>query len=166
MEDLSDLTGQDGNLSVDPMLYDPASGDFHLTDTSPVIGGDNGAGPAGRGLRRDPRILDGNGDELAIVDMGMDEVVGPALHPTSEPAIFSDDFETGDLSMWSSAVTDLGDLSAASAAAIGGSYGLEAVLDDNDSIYLVDESPTPKRSIGAFYFDPNTIAMVSGNLPS
>ncbi len=78
--------------------------------------------------------------------------------------IFSDGFEAGNLSAWTAAVADGTDLSAASAAALTGSYGLRVVIDDNTSIYLTDDSPAAERHYTAnFRFDPNSISMRSGN---
>ena len=77
----SDIQGQDvytgtGNISADPWFVDPANGDFHLLRDSPCIdAGTNGAPslPA-YDFEGDPRIIDGNGDGTATVDMGVDEV--------------------------------------------------------------------------------------------
>jgi CSLREA domain-containing protein len=85
----------------------------------------------------------------------------PNLTPTP---VFGDDFESGDLTAWSSAQVDQGDLSVTSAAAIGGSFGLQAVLDDNRAIYVVDDEPEAETAYDVrFYFDPNSIQMQSGN---
>jgi parallel beta-helix repeat protein/putative cofactor-binding repeat protein len=78
-----DKTGMDGNISADPLFVDPANGNYHLQPNSPAIdAGDNSAPdlPA-TDFDGDPRILDGDGDGLAIVDMGIDEVfaAGPAF---------------------------------------------------------------------------------------
>ena len=99
--------------------------------------------------------------------------VTPTATPTATPAptatplpgsLFFDGFETGDLSAWSSAQTDSGDLSVSPEAAIGGTFGLQAVLDDNRSIYVVDTTPAGEGIYAArFYFDPNAIVMASGN---
>jgi hypothetical protein len=85
--------------------------------------------------------------------------------PTPAPGtLFFDGFETGDLAAWSSALTDSGDLYVSSEAALGGSYGLQAVIDDNRAIYVVDTTPAGETSYSVrFYFDPNSIAMASGN---
>ena len=62
--------------------------------------------------------------------------------PTPPPAsLFFDGFESGGLSAWSSAQTDQGDLSVAHAAALGGEYGLQAEIDDNRSLFVVDKTP-------------------------
>jgi Leucine-rich repeat (LRR) protein len=78
--------------------------------------------------------------------------------------IFNDGFESGDLSAWTANVTDGGDLSVTPGAALVGSSGLQAVIDDNTPIYLTDDSPNADKHYRArFYFDPNTITMASGN---
>jgi len=62
----------------DPMFADPFGGDYHLQGGSPCIDtGDNGAVPPGVTTDRDgnTRILDGNGDATARVDMGAYEYV-------------------------------------------------------------------------------------------
>jgi len=49
-------------------------------------------------------------------------------------------------------------------AALQGAYGLQAVIDDNNSLYVVDESPaTELRYRVRFSFDPNSTRMASGN---
>lgn len=74
--------------------------------------------------------------------------------------IFSDGFESGDLSAWSSSVIDGGDLSVGASAALTGTNGLQAVLDDNNPIYVVNDTPNAElRYRARFYFDPNSIAM-------
>ncbi|MBN1373651.1 MAG: DUF2341 domain-containing protein [Anaerolineaceae bacterium] len=89
----------------------------------------------------------------------------PTPTPTSGPQlIFSDSFETGNLSAWTIVVPDGSDLSAVPAAALAGNYGLQAVIDDSTTIYLIDDSPTAERHFTAtFLFDPNSIPMRNGN---
>jgi hypothetical protein len=78
--------------------------------------------------------------------------------------IFADGFEAGNLLMWSSSVTDSGDLSVNTAAALVGSAGLQALIDNNSAIYLTDDRPNAEpRYRARFYFDPNSIPMASGN---
>ncbi|NJN93665.1 MAG: hypothetical protein HC875_06035, partial [Anaerolineales bacterium] len=65
----------------------------------------------------------------------------PTVTPTFTPTpiaglIFADGFELGNLTAWSASTTDSGDLSVAPAAALVGTNGLRAVLDDNNSIYV------------------------------
>jgi Big-like domain-containing protein/parallel beta helix pectate lyase-like protein len=77
----SNKTGTDGNISADPRFTNPAQGDYHLQQGSPSI--DTGYNQAPNLLDTDidgdPRILDGDGNGTAIVDMGVDEFLAPAL---------------------------------------------------------------------------------------
>ena len=78
--------------------------------------------------------------------------------------IFADGFEGNNLSAWSSAVTDGGNLSASTAAAMLGSYGMAADINDNNPLYVVDQSPSSESRFRArFYFDPNSIAMANND---
>ena len=91
--------------------------------------------------------------------------LGPSATPTFTPTpvvdpIFSDGFESGSFSAWSSAVTDGSDLSVSPAAALNGSSGLQVVINDNNSIYVTDNTPNLEpRYRTRFYFDPNSIGM-------
>ena len=88
----------------------------------------------------------------------------PPPPPAKPDALFSDGFESGNFSAWSSYATDGGDLSVSGGAALVGSYGMQAVLDDNNAIYVTDWSPWDETRYRArFYFDPNSISMASGN---
>ena len=91
----------------------------------------------------------------------------PTLTPTATPPsdlIFADSFEAGNLSAWSSSATGGGDLSASTSAALAGASGLQAVINDNTSLYVTDDTPNAEQRYRArFYFDPNSIAMTSGN---
>ena len=95
--------------------------------------------------------------------LGTDSEVKTALIHIPE-TIFSDGFESGNLSAWSTAVTDGGDLSASAAAALVEAQGLQAVIDDNNAIYLTDLSPEAEpRYRARFYFDPNSIGMANND---
>lgn len=84
--------------------------------------------------------------------------------PTSSPTIvadliFADGFETGNLSAWSSSTTDGGDLGV-SFDALTNNHRLQAVINDNNSIYVTNDSPNAETHYRArFYFDPNSILM-------
>src|SRR5262245_2486473 len=71
----SDRTGMEGNISADPRFIAPTQGDYHLQQVSPSIDvGDNQApNLLDTDLDGDPRILDGDGDGTATIDMGVDE---------------------------------------------------------------------------------------------
>jgi hypothetical protein len=83
---------------------------------------------------------------------------------TSADVIFADGFESGSLSAWSAAVTDNGDLSVNPSAALVGSQGLRAVINNTTPIYVTDDRPNAEaRYRVRFYFDPNSITMSNGN---
>lgn len=49
-------------------------------------------------------------------------------------------------------------------AALTGNSGLQAVIDDNNLIYVTDDSPNAElRYRARFYFDPNSITMANNN---
>lgn len=78
--------------------------------------------------------------------------------------IFADGFESGNLSAWSSSSIDGGNLSVSSAAALVGTRGLQALINDNNSIYVRDNLPNAEpRYRARFYFDPNSIRMTASN---
>ena len=79
-------------------------------------------------------------------------------------ALFSDGFESGDLTAWSSTTTDGGNVSAETAAKLHGAYGLNCLINDNTSIYCQDTTPANETVFRArWYMDPNGIAMVDGD---
>ena len=74
-----------GNLRADPELTDPNNWDFGLAFDSPCI--DTGSNAAISGIVRDytdegTRVIDGNGDGVAVVDMGACELQGRPDHLT------------------------------------------------------------------------------------
>jgi len=82
----------------------------------------------------------------------------------SSAVIFADGFESGDLSAWTSASTGGGDLSASTAAALEGNYGLQVLINDKDRLYLESDHPNNEEFIRLrFLFDPNTITMAQGD---
>ena len=61
-------------------------------------------------------------------------------------------------------MVDGGDLSVSPSAALAGSQGLQAVIDDNNTLVVIDDSPTAEMRYRArFYFDPNSIPMANDN---
>ena len=68
----ADQTGLNGNISADPLFVEPATGDYRVRMTSPVIDAGNDAVPQipPVDLSGGSRIVDGNGDGVAHVDMG------------------------------------------------------------------------------------------------
>ncbi len=68
--DISDQTGINGNISVDPLFVNTAGGDYHLTTGSPAI--DTGSDLDAPSIDFDgsPRPVDGDGDTTAVTDIG------------------------------------------------------------------------------------------------
>jgi hypothetical protein len=65
------ITSGSGHLNVNPGFRDSATGDYRLAATSPVIDkGAPGTGAPTLDLGKGARILDGNGDGIAVRDMG------------------------------------------------------------------------------------------------
>jgi hypothetical protein len=76
----SDIEGGyegEGNIDADPQFVNPDSGDLHLGPGSPCIdAADNDAEDLPLyDFEGDARVLDGNDDQIAIVDMGVDEFI-------------------------------------------------------------------------------------------
>jgi len=71
--------------------------------------------------------------------------------------IFEDGLEAGSVSRWSSAVIDGNDLSVSASAALASTaFGLRALVDDTNSLYVQDDTPDAESRYRArFYFDPN-----------
>jgi hypothetical protein len=75
---------------------------------------------------------------------------------SAQDVIFQDGFESGDLSAWSSNATDDGDLSVSNVAALSGSFGLQAVVDDVNPLFVRDNTPGAEDGYQArFHFDPH-----------
>jgi hypothetical protein len=72
--------------------------------------------------------------------------------------IFSDGFESLDLSAWSLSATDTGvDLAATPGAALGGTaVGLQAIVNDTAALWVQDDSPRDETAYRVrFHLDPN-----------
>jgi uncharacterized protein YjiK len=134
----------------------------------------------------DPKIIDGKMYEMTTSSSGSGitptatftrtntPTPGPSPTPTLTQTptatsvvtdlIFADSFESGNLSAWTSSSIDLGDLSVSNLAALVGTKGLQALIDDINSIYVTDDTPNAEpRYRAQFYFDPNSIRMASGD---
>jgi subtilisin family serine protease len=71
--------------------------------------------------------------------------------------IWRDGFESNNLSGWSASSTDGGDLSVTGAAALVGSFGLQAFVNDTNSLFVEDDHPSAESRFRArFYLDPHT----------
>ncbi len=74
---------QGSNIDSDPRLTSPGSGDVHLLEGSPCIDAGVNSAPAipATDFENDPRIMDGNNDHNAIVDIGADEAGSYRVNP-------------------------------------------------------------------------------------
>lgn len=98
----------------------------------------------------------------------------PTATPTATPTrtatgvaaevIFADGFESGGTSAWSGETDREGDLGVTSGAALSGSFGLVAVIDNKTGMYLRDTAPAGEARYRArFRFDPNGLVMANRN---
>jgi hypothetical protein len=66
-----------GNIDADPLFLDPGAGDYHISAGSPCIDAGDPAyepHPDETDLDGDPRVIDGDNDGTAVIDLGADEV--------------------------------------------------------------------------------------------
>jgi len=88
----------------------------------------------------------------------------PSITLGTSDLIFADGFESGNLTAWSSSLVHGGDLSVSPSAALLGDQGLQVLIDDNNTLFVIDESPAAEtRYRVRFYFDPNSIPMAIGD---
>jgi parallel beta-helix repeat protein len=79
----------EGNISADPLFIDLVNNDYHLQAGSPCIDAGNSTGAPSTDFDGNPRPIDGDGDGIAVVDMGAFEymiVVSCDVHGVEENA--------------------------------------------------------------------------------
>lgn len=101
-------TDETGNMTQDPLYLDAGRGDLRLWVTSPVVdqGDDAAASALPTDQEGDGRILDGDDDSQAVVDMGADEL---AWTLQTMPILYVDQAASGagDGTSWTNAYTSL-----------------------------------------------------------
>lgn len=156
----SDIQGGysgEGNIDADPLFMDPDNGDYHLESNSPCI--DTGYNDApnlpAHDFEGDPRVMDGNSDGMAIVDMGIDEAWG---RTPDVIYVDQDAARDGDGTSWEDAFTHL--QTALSAAA----YGDEIWVAEGIYTPTLEFSPGDPRS--ASFQLKNGVALYGGFDPT
>lgn len=82
----------------------------------------------------------------------------------ADDLIFASSFESGGLAEWSRNDSGAGDLSVSSSAALVGSNGLQAIINDNTALSVTSDHPNAETRYRArFYFDPNSITMANSD---
>jgi hypothetical protein len=154
----SDLT--EGTVSPALLTFTPA--DALVPKTATVTGADDAlsdgnvaytivTAPAGSG---DPLYLDADASDVS------------ATNNDDDPAelIFTDGFESGDVSRWSSSRNVGGRLAVTAAAALDAAFGLSANVTDTNALYVQDDTPAAEpRYRARFLFDPNGFLPGPGN---
>lgn len=71
--------GSANNIDADPLFVNPGFEDYHLQPASPCIDAGENLAPQlpSTDFEGDPRVLDGDNNGTATVDMGVDEAVNP-----------------------------------------------------------------------------------------
>ncbi|MCL4561969.1 MAG: S8 family serine peptidase [Chloroflexi bacterium] len=91
----------------------------------------------------------------------------PSPTPTPSPTqdqgmIFSDGFESGDFTAWSSLTDGAGQLSVTGTAALSESFGMRANISGTTPAFLIDRSPQAENNYNArFLFAPNGVKIGS-----
>ncbi|HEY7521427.1 MAG TPA: right-handed parallel beta-helix repeat-containing protein [Methylomirabilota bacterium] len=82
----ADQTGVNGNRAVDPMFVSPANGDYRLQRGSLAVdaGDSTAADVPATDLDGDPRVVDGDSDSAAVVDMGAFERPQGTIHRAAD----------------------------------------------------------------------------------
>jgi hypothetical protein len=103
-------------------------------------------------------VASGLSAPIYVDDFTFRQVTAPSA--ARETPLFADDFELGNLTRWTDAITGRGDLGVSTSAALVETRGLQAVVNDGNAVSVTDDQPTGERHYRArFYFDPNSITM-------
>jgi parallel beta-helix repeat protein len=106
-------TGLNGDISADPLFVSPDAGNFHLQRGSPAIDAGTAGGTPQTDFDGVTRPLDGNGDGVSVIDMGIYEapvldLTPPVTVATANPAPGSAGWNTTDVSVTLNATDNAG----------------------------------------------------------
>ncbi|HKV64223.1 MAG TPA: choice-of-anchor D domain-containing protein [Candidatus Acidoferrum sp.] len=92
-----DQTGKNGNISADPVFVNSAASDFYLQAGSPAIDAGSNAAPnlPAKDIAGNDRILNGDGDCIATIDMGAYEFARSSVLTFSTISVAFPDQEVG-----------------------------------------------------------------------
>ena len=106
-------------------------------------------------------------DTDCVIDEDNDTNNSKSITLTVGNLIFANSFEDDDcfVTQWTSCVDDSGDLQFTDPPApLKDNASMMITVDDNNLVYVASDHPDAERRYRArFYFDPNSISMVSGN---
>jgi hypothetical protein len=145
--------GQDGDLfGIAGRMFDPSG----VPQGSEFL-----ANSYTTGQQRRPAVAaDPDGDFVVAWDsQGQDGSDYGVFAQRYGDLIFADNFESGGTGRWTTSLTDGTDLDVTAGSALAGTTrGLRALVNDTNSIYVQDDTPSAETRYRArFYFDPNDI---------
>ena len=151
-------------IYTDPYISDPAG----VSLIGNIIGGNTSAPTATPTATRPAATVVATNTPAPTATSTPGTAASPTpttgTNPPAPDAIFASGFESGDLSEWSGSSNGGGDLSVSPAAALVGSNGMQAVINDTTAMYVNDGTPYAEpRYRARFYFDPNSITMADGD---
>ncbi|MEA1895631.1 MAG: S-layer protein domain-containing protein [Euryarchaeota archaeon] len=133
------------DISEDPLLVDPENSDYHLWSGSPCIDTGTDEGAPEIDFEGDSRPIDGDGDGIAVVDMGADETRTLLDHDIEPQTILAPDTEIP-LGVTVTPVVRVRNIGTSAE----GSFSIICKIEvDGEQTYLDTQTVTSLASIGA-----------------